>query len=232
MLEEYQHIDNIELIRDNLRHINCELISNKPSPMRVAKECHQLLSRMMVEALRGTANLGILERPTKIRKHWYRQDNDPWNAIQKDNIHGCSKAWRYTEPILEEPPCCKKQSGPKSDPGNYLLGFYDLLAMIQSSCFMLRYSHSVVISVSDHDMQLLEWLHEKIRNDFEHFIPKILLASFGDCLRASTVCLRLTIELLTKSNNVTPYGIDDLETELGIALCSVKALQAGLMDDA
>jgi len=61
MVEEYEEIDNIKLIRDNLRHISCELDSDEPSPMRLAKECHQLLSRMMVESLRGTANLAITE---------------------------------------------------------------------------------------------------------------------------------------------------------------------------
>lgn len=231
MLEEYEQIDNIKLIRNNLRHINCELDSNEPSPMRLAKECHQLLLRMMVEALRGTANLAITGRPTKNRKRWYRQGNDPWKGIQKKNIEGCNKAWRYSEPVLESPQRFQEQEG--SDvppPDDYLLGFYDLLAMIQTPCFMLRYSHSAVVSVSDTQMQLLEWLYEEIRNDFEHFIPKTLLASSDDCLRASETCLRLTIDLLTKSNNVTPYRIDDLQTKLHSASISVAALQVSLND--
>ena len=228
MLEEYEKIDNIKLIRNNLRHINCELVSNKPSLMRVAKECHQLFSRMMVEALRGTANLAITERPTGTRKHWYRKGPDPWKAIQKEKVKGCSKAWRYSEPVLESPLHYHdhEREGSKPDSANYLLSFYDLLAMIQAPCFMLRYIHSAVISISDKEMQLFEWLHEKIRNDFEHFIPKNLLASSDDCLRASEVCLRLTIDLLTKSNNVTPHGIDDLENELRSALLSVTTLQS------
>ena len=223
MLEKYEKIDNIKLIRNNLRHINCELVSNKPSLMRVAKECHQLFSRMMVEALRGTANLAITERPTNTRKHWYRKGSDPWKAIQKEKVKGCSKAWRYSEPVPESPPHCHERESSKPDPANYLLGFYDLLAMIQAP-FILRSIQSAVISISDNEMQLLEWLHKKIRNDFEHFIPKILLVSSDDCLRASEVCLRLTIDLLTKSNNVTPHGIDDLENGLRSALLSVTAL--------
>jgi hypothetical protein len=229
MLENYEQIDNIKLIRNNLRHINCELDSNEPSPVRVAKECHQLLLRMMVEALRGTANLAITGRPTKTRKRWYRQGNDPWQAIQKENIEGCNRAWRYSEPVLESPPCFQEQNGSNVlPPDDYLVGFYDLLAMIQAPCFMLRYIHSEVVSVSNADMQLLDWLHEEIRNDFEHFIPKLLLASSDDCLRASETCLRLTIDLLTKSNNVTPYEIDDLQTELRSAIISVTALRASL----
>ncbi len=227
MLEEYERIDNIKLIRNNLRHIDCELVSNKPVLMRVAKECHQLFSRMMVEALRGTANLGITGRPpTKTREYWYQKSADPWKAIQKENIDGCSEAWRYSEPVLGLPPCSTEREGASlSPPDDYLRGFYDLLAMIQAPCFMLQYTHSAVVSVSDTEMQLLEWLHEKIRNDFEHFMPKILRVSSTDCLRVSEICLRLTINLLTKSNNITPYGIDDLHTELRSALVSVVALQ-------
>ena len=232
MLEEYEKIDNIKLIRNNLRHINFELVSNKPSPMRIAKECHQLLLRMMVEALRGTANLAITGRPTKDRKYWYRgRPNDSWKVIQKENIEGCSKAWRYSEPVLESPPGFpERENSDLPLPDNYLLGFYDLLAMIQAPCFMLRYSHSTVVSVSNTEMQLLEWLHEEIRNDFEHFIPKILLACSDDCLRASEICLRLTIDLLTKSNNVISDGVDDLQTELCSTLAFITNLQASLND--
>ena len=197
MLKEYEYIDNIKLIRNNLLHINCELDSLEPSPMRLAKECYQLFLRMMVEALRGTANIAIIVKSTKNRRRWYRQGNDPWKVIQKENVEGCNKAWRYSEPVLETPQHFQEQREDSNiSPPKYLLGFYDLLAMIQARCFMLHYSHSTVVSVSDSEMQLLEWLHERIRNDFEHFIPKILLASCDDCLRASEVCLRLATDIL------------------------------------
>lgn len=115
-------------------------------------------------------------------------------------------------------------------PNDYLLGFYDLLAMIQTPCFMFRYSHSAVVSVSDSQMKLLEWLHEEIRNDFEHFIPKTLLASCDDCLHASEVCLRLTTDILTKSNNVMPSGIEELQIKLPSVSISVATLRADLND--
>ena len=232
MLEEYEKIDNIKLIQNNLRHIECELGSKLPSPMRMAKECHQLLSRMMVEALRGTANLSVTGRPTKTRRRFYREGNEPWMAIQKDNIEGCNKAWRYSEPTPESPPCCHVQGIPDTDSDDYLLGFYDLLAMIQTPCFMHRYVHSAVVSASDTEMKLLEWLHEQIRNDFEHFIPKNLLVSSDDCLRASEICSRLTIDLLTKSNNIMVREIDDLQTELRLVHISIKSLQGDLLYDA
>lgn len=229
MLEEYEKIDNIKLILNNLRHISCELESIEPSPMRLAKECYQLFLRMMVEALRGTANIAITGKPTKNRKRWYRQGNDPWKAIQKEDVEGCNKAWRYSEPLLETPQRFQAREGTDiPPPDDYLLGFYDLLAMIQTPCFMLRYSHSAVVSVSDSQMKLLEWLHEEIRNEFEHFIPKALLASCDDCLHASEVCLRLTTDMLTKPNNVMPFRIEELQIKLHSVSISVAALRAGL----
>ncbi len=66
------------------------------------------------------------------QSRWYRQGKDPWKAIQKEKIKGCCKAWRYSEPVPESPPHCQEQEGSKPDPANYLLGFYDLLAMIQA----------------------------------------------------------------------------------------------------
>jgi len=103
MLEEYEYIDNIKLIRNSLLHISSELDSLEPSPMRLAKECYQLFVRVMVEALRETANIAITAKPTKDRKRWYRQGNDPWKVIQKENVEGCNKAWRYSEPVLDTP---------------------------------------------------------------------------------------------------------------------------------
>ncbi len=223
MLEEYENIDNIELIRNNLRHINAELDSTKPSPMRIAKESHQLLSRMMVEVLRGTSNAPILGRPQKNRRYWYKKGNDPWMVIQKERIEGCCRAWRYSEPASGSPPCNRERRGSNQERNDFLVGFYDLLAMIQAQCFMHRYVHSEVVSVSDTEMHLLEWLHEEIRNDFEHFIPKKLLVCTDDCLRAGELCLRLAMDLLTKSNNVNflLVGLEGLRNELSSTLASL-----------
>jgi hypothetical protein len=223
-MREYEEIDNIKLIRNNLRHIRCELDSEESSPMRLAKECHQLLLRMMVEALRGTANFAITGM--RRRERWYRQDDGPWKMIQKESIEGCRTAWRYSEPVLESPPPCREEGSYERTQEDYLIGFYDLLAMIQAPCFMLRYIRSAVVSVPDSEMQLLEWLHENIRNDFEHFIPRTLLASSNDCLRAAETCLRLATDLLTRSNNITLSATDDLATQLNETSIAVAGLHA------
>lgn len=93
---------------------------------------------------------------------------------------------------------------------------------------MFYYSHSKVVSVSDAEMQLIEWLHVRIRNDFEHFIPKILLASCHDCLRASAVCLRLATDILTKSNNVMPIAVDNIQNKLHSVSISIAVLGSAL----
>jgi len=205
MFEEYERIDNIELICNNLRHIDFELASARPSPMRIAKESHQLLLRTMVEALRGSANLSIIGHSSKNLKRWYRQGNGPWYVIQKVGVSDCKKAWRYSEPKIELPLTNKAQErikAKKTQSEPFLLGFYDLLAMIQSPCFMNRFVHSHFISVSIEEMQCLEWLHEEIRNEFEHFIPKLLLASTEDCLSVAKICIRTTSKLFYDSGNI------------------------------
>jgi hypothetical protein len=229
---EYENINNIKLIGNNLQHINCELDSNEPSPMRLAKESYQLLLRMMVEALRGTANRAIVVRKTENKEHWYKHGDDPWKVIRPGKVQGCEKAWRYSVPVLESPPPGKKKEASAAPPPEkeYLLHFYELLARIQTPCFMLRYTRSAVVSVSDAQMQLLEWLHEEIRNVFEHFIPEIRLVPSDYCLHASETCLQLAFDLLTRSNNVISHGIDDLETKLYSALISISAFRAKLTE--
>ena len=224
MFEEYENINNRVLIRNNLRHINAELDSTKPSPVRIAKESHQLPSRMMVEALRGTSSGPVVGRPQRNRKYWYTKDNDPWMVIQKEKIEGCCRAWRYSEPVPETPPCYHEQRTSKTQRDDFLVGFYDLLAMIQAPCFMHRYVLSEVVPVSDKEMQLLEWLHEEIRNDFEHFIPRMLLVCSDDCLSAAELCIQLATDLLTKSNNVIVPSreMDGLRTELCSTLVSLS----------
>lgn len=146
-------------------------------------------------------------------------------AIQKEEIEGCCRAWRYSEPVTETPPCYQEQRTSKTKRNGFLVGFYDLLAMIQAPCFMHRFVRSEVVSVSDTEMHLLERLHEEIRNDFEHFIPKSLVVCSDDCLRGAELCLRLAMDLLTKSNNINVLldGLDGLHTELNSTLVSVYA---------
>lgn len=228
MFDEYERIDNIELVWNNLRHIGFEFASKSPSSMRIAKESHQLLLRAMVEALRGSANLSITGRPPKSRRRWYRHAGEPWYVIEKVEVPGCEKAWRYSEPQLSQPP---EIPAPSKDAGglqseSFLLGFYDLLAMIQTPCFMHRFVHSRFVPVSAEEMQSLEWLHEDIRNEFEHFVPKLLLASSGECLNAAEVCAKLAKSLLCDSGNVIHESLEVLSQELETLLKQMQQTRA------
>lgn len=82
--------------------------------------------------------------------------------------------------------------------------------MIQTECFMAQFMHSAVVPVCDEDMKTLEWLHEEIRNEYEHFIPKSYTAPVQDLLAAAELCLHLARKLLFDSENVLFHAIGQL----------------------
>jgi len=127
--------------------------------------------------------------------------------IHKIEVDGCKKAWRYSEPEPCDPPKInyKKLRIPRQE--NYLISFYDLLAMIQTECFMRQYVQSKRIIVSTSEMKSLEWLHEYIRNTYEHFIPKSYLAPLIDLITVSIICLDKGNKLIFESGNVIRFDI-------------------------
>ncbi|MEW6237925.1 MAG: hypothetical protein AB1656_21260 [Candidatus Omnitrophota bacterium] len=210
MKEDYERINNQTLVNDNLHHALVAFEDDNLSFVRIAVECHQILLRSMVESLKGTANLAITGRSKdKTRTTLYKLGDGGWKKIQKTKINGCKRAWRFSEPIdiLEEELHDFEKRSQKVD--NFLHGFYDLLAMIQSEYFMKRYVMSKTISINDEDMKTLEWLHEKVRNEVEHFIPKIYLVDSHDLLEASMLCLEISHFLLFESGNVTIKNLLD-----------------------
>jgi len=80
--------------------------------------------------------------------------------------------------------------------GDYLIFFYDALAMIQADGFMKQIINSKTVQVSDIDMQRLEWLHEDIRNEYEHFVRKSYIAPINNLTEVTLVSLRLCSDLL------------------------------------
>jgi hypothetical protein len=71
--------------------------------------------------------------------------------------------------------------------------------MIQAEPFMHRFVDSKPVEVPDEEMQVLEWLHEMVRNEFEHFIPKLYLVSQDLLLNASRISIELSQKLLFES---------------------------------
>jgi len=200
----WETIDNLNLIENGLLHIGFEISRDAPSFFRVAREAHLILYRAMIEALKGSANLAITSRPSKQREHEYQIGDEPWKEIHKVPVTGCNVAWRFSEPAQGEPPVINYELQPDLPKGDdYLISFYDALAMIQADCFMQRFIYSKTVQVSDIDMQRLEWLHEDIRNEYEHFVPKSYIAPISNLAEVTVVSLRLCRDLL-ESQMVIP----------------------------
>ena len=198
-LPDYESCSNLSLLDNGLRHVSFELRRESPSFFRVGRECHLVLLRAMVEALRGSANLDIVGRSKdKHRVTWYRLGDGPWQEIRKETVPGCREAWRYSTPkVIPAPTLQRSAQEPNID--EYLLGFYELVAKVQADCFMSRRFGASPGRLSDSDLACLEWLHERVRNEFEHFVPKSYAVGVQFLLSGSLVALRLSHFLLFES---------------------------------
>lgn len=203
-METLEEIDNLSLIENDLLHLQFELSRKTPSYFRIAREAHLLLYRSMIEALKSSANLPVTRRPRKNPSYRYHIGQEAWQEIHKIPIAGCQKAWRFSKPEPCEKPRIVEaaKASRKSQPDDYLIGFYHALAMIQTQCFMKRLLHSNVVPVSDADMKTLEWLHERIRNEYEHFVPKYYLATVKELAAPAELSIHLSRTLLYNSGNV------------------------------
>ena len=200
---EFETVNNLLLLDSNLHHIGFELSRPRPSFFRAARESHLALLRSMVEALRGTANLAIVGRRKKDRLTQYQTGNNPWQEIHRVEVTGCKKAWRFSPPSQCPPP---KPAPPQPHQSiadeQHLIGFYDLLAMIQTDCFMVHVYGARPAQVSDDELREIEWLHENIRNEFEHYIPKSYYVGIPALIAAAHLALRITDWLLHDSGTV------------------------------
>lgn len=206
---ELETVNNLLLLVSNLHHIGFELTRPHPSFFRAARESHLALLRSMVEALRGTANLAIVGRRKKDRLTQYQAGNKLWQEIHRVEVASCKKAWRFSPPSPCPPP---KPTPPKPSQSTadeqHLIGFYDLLAMIQTDCFMVHvYGAARPAQLSDEELREIEWLHENIRNEFEHYIPKSYHVGIPALISASHLALRITDWLLHGSGTVLPIHI-------------------------
>jgi hypothetical protein len=206
-------IANLTLIENCLLHLQFELSRKKPSYFRIAREAHLTVYRTMIEVIKGTANLAITGKRSKIRTCIYKRDGKTWQEVHKVPVDGCKKAWRFSQPK----PCEEIEKGfkPSRDrkEKDFLMGFYDALSMIQTELFINQFVHSKITTVSDYDMKIFEWLHEEIRNKYEHFVPKIYLSPIIDLLNASELCIHLSKNLLLESGNVIFFNVSQNQFE-------------------
>ena len=207
-METVDKIDNLRLIENSLLHMQFELERESPSYFRLAREAHLLLYRTMIETLKGSANLAVTGHRSKDDSIKYQIGDKPWQEIHKVKIDGCDKAWRFSDPVASAQPPENRinevflKNVFRSLDEAWLIGFYDALAMIQTENFMQQFIFSKSIMISDEDMKAFEWLHESIRNEYEHFIPKLYWAPVYDLLWVTQHCLSVSKELLFESGNV------------------------------
>ncbi len=195
-------ITNLRLVENGLQHIEFEFGRTAPSCFRIAREAHLVFYRSMIEALRGSANLAVTARLSKDPSVLYQHGTGQWQEIRRSSIPQCSKAWRFSEPATCGPPSRSPSSPAQPPDRDYLIGFYDALAMIQTVCFMGRFAHSRWQRIPDQDMGHFQWLHERVRNEYEHFVPKLYLAPARDLLHVASRCLATSDFVIFESNNV------------------------------
>jgi len=222
-----EKIQNLILLENGVEHLGFEIEKSNPLFFRAAKEAHLILYRSMVEALRGKANLSITGIPKdKNRIIQYKIGNKPWCQTQKTSVKGCKKAWRYCKPTVIKKPAISDKSIDVSSMSDYLQSFYELLAKVQAECFMSQYFHSEPIHVTDREMNLLKWLHEEIRNEFEHFILKQYYVAIYDSIASTILCFQLSVKLLFKSGNVIPHtDMSPIKDSINNIIDRLKELQ-------
>jgi hypothetical protein len=207
-METIDKIDNLRLIENSLLHMQFELDRENPSYFRLAREAHLLLYRTMIESLTGSNWQNVTGRRGKDRSVKYQMGDKPWQEIHKVPIKDCRRAWRFSDPVIcPQPPENRinelfLRNMFRSLHKAKLIGFYDALAMIQTECFMHKFIYSKSVMISNEDMKMFEWLHENIRNEYEHFIPKLYSVPVYDLLWAVERCLSVSKELLFESGNV------------------------------
>jgi hypothetical protein len=184
------------LIEDNIKHILYELTQPKPIFFRVAREAHQLLYRSMIKALTGSNRDRVTGRGYKDKSYRYKLGEDPWMEIKPEKVIGCKTAWRYSSPKLCEEPIIPNLTKRRKNEENFLISFWDSLAMVQAEPFMHQLVDSKPLEVPDEDMRVLEWLHEMVRNEFEHFIPKLYLVSEDSLLKGTKISIEISQKLL------------------------------------
>jgi hypothetical protein len=205
-MEAIDKIDNLRLIENSLIHMQFEIDRESPSYFRLAREAHLLLYRTMIETLKGSANLAVTGHRSKDDSIKYQIGNKPWQEIHKPkNKRG---AWRFSDPVVcVQPPESRindvfLKNVFRSLHEAKLIGFYNALAMIQTECFMRGFIFRKPPLISDEDMKTFEWLHEDIRNEYEHFIPKFYRVAVHELLLATELCLSVSKIHLFESVNV------------------------------
>ena len=221
----YYFIENLDLIKSSLIHLDFELKRDGIDYYRIASESHNILLKSMVQVLRGMNNFGLAGRK-KNSSYICEVNFEKPVLLKKDIIKGCKYAWRFKVKELEkysfEDDELKKYDG---EDNNHLVSFFELLAMVQSDYFMKYNNQAKTLILSDDEMNTLEWLHIDIRNSLEHFVPKSYGATITKLLYSSVLCLENSSLCLIGSGNIyVTYKESEIEKILGPSLNKIKEL--------
>ena len=197
-------ISNLDLIENGLLHVQFERGRAILSHFRIAREAHLVLYRSMIEALRGSANESIIAAGGN-QVYKYQRGGETWKEIHPVKVKG-QKWWRFSNPSPCTGPAVNNAPSVETPKRDFLIPFYYALAMVQSECFMSRFVMSKTLAVEDNQMKELAWLHENVRNEYEHFVPKAYMAPITDLMSASQLSLLLSHRLLFESGCALPYG--------------------------
>lgn len=216
---EFSEIDNTELILDNLKHIRIELLEDKPFLFRAAREAHQLLLRSMAEALKRREKITILgKEKDRKKRRYYTYDGKNWKFVEKIKPASLYYAWLFSQPQ----DISESELPNRNDSSNYisgerdghLIGFFEMLAMIQTECHMHRLDRGKKVVVTDEKMVALQWLHTSVRNMFEHYKPKFYYYNNEALIESLDICISIAAELLFESGTVLiDYDLSELKSQ-------------------
>lgn len=200
--KDVEVVDAQRLMLDNIRHICVEVKRTAPNYFRAAKESEHLFHRAMIESLCGSNNAQVIRTKghNKNKPIPYILGSPPWKEIQRIPPRKGKVMWRYSEPkVCPEPPDVPRVSDWPFLDGD-LMGFDELLAMIQAEAFMCHYYGSKPLVLRDAEMEMIEEVHKNVRNEFEHFMPKAYLLTKRELIEASILCVSLSKILLFETN--------------------------------
>ncbi len=229
--KEIYFVENIDLVKSDLTHLNFELERKATNYFRIAVEAHSCLLRAMVQVLKGPTNFNIIllkqDQHKNMTYTFHINSNKPV-YLEENIVPGCKKAWRFRTKELKDTSLSSKHNPKRWHEhyeNEYLKNFFELLAMLQSDYFMKFYTQANTLSISDEDMKTLEWLHFEIRNAIEHFIPKDYGAPIYDLLKGSLICLGLSSQCLVDSGSLcATYDENEIKNLMSPAIEKIKEL--------
>lgn len=127
--------------------------------------------------------------------HMFERPGQGWKKSKRIYVKDCRHAYRIKwEPC--DPPA-ESFAAYEPFPSTNLVGFWTALARVQDHIlWMARLSNTRALDLSDDQMRNIFWLHEFVRNEFVHFIPKTQTISIKSILTTSKDVINVIVFLV------------------------------------